>query len=116
MTTPLGSTKLIFNYFKHEHLIFFLTTESNYFFEFMKLFFQITPEQVTGPCRPGPVFIIIDCPTLAFIPSLVSNKRLQQHCESQYWEEGPKKTPVVMVHLTPMEVFQSKEYEAWRKR
>jgi len=77
---------------------------------------QITPEQVTGPCQPGPVFIIIDCPTLAFIPSLVSNKRLRQHWEGQYWEEGPNRTPVVMVHLTPMRVFQSKEYEVWRKR
>ena len=89
---------------------------SNYFFWVHELVFQITPDQVTGPCRPGPVFIIIDCPTLAFMPSLVSNKRLQQHWESQYWEEGPKKTPVVIVHLTPMEVFQSKEYEVWRKR
>lgn len=75
------------------------------------MFFQIKPEQVRGPCQPGPVFIIIDCPTLAFISSLVSNERL-----SQYWEEGPCETPVVIVHLTPMRVFQSKEYEEWRKR
>ena len=95
-----------------------VVTASLFFSELVNLFFffQITPEQVTGPCQPGPVFIIIDCPTLAFIPSLVSNKRLCQHWEGQYWDENPKSTPVVMAHLTPMRVFQSKEYEEWRKR
>ena len=106
-TPPPSGSQLIF--FCHYNL--FLTL-----FEFKKSFFQIMPEQVTGPCQPGPVFIVIDCPTLAFIPSLVSNKRLRQHWEGQYWEEGPNRTPVVMVHLTPMRVFQNKEYEKWRKR
>jgi len=62
--------------------------------------------------------MIIDCPTVAFISSLVSNKQLSKHWENQYWDEKPNETPapVVMVHLTPMTVFQSKEYEEWRKR
>ncbi|XP_078348561.1 zinc phosphodiesterase ELAC protein 2-like [Oculina patagonica] len=72
---------------------------------------QVTPEEVTGPCQLGPVFIIVDCPTPMFISSLVSNEHLRQ-----YWEEGPCVTPAVIVHLTPMNIFQSEEYEEWRKR
>ena len=64
-----------------------------------------------GPCQPGSVFIIIECPTAEFISSLVSNEQLRK-----YWEEGPCTTPVVIVHLTPMAVFQNKEYEDWMKR
>ncbi|KAJ7372606.1 Zinc phosphodiesterase ELAC protein 2 [Desmophyllum pertusum] len=71
---------------------------------------QIKPEQVMGPSEPGPVFMIIDCLS-NFLPSLMSNKQLQQ-----YWEKGPFMTPVVIVHLIPMRVFQSTEYEEWMKR
>ena len=64
-----------------------------------------------GPCQPGPVFIIIDCPTVDYIPSLMSNEQLRRHHEG-----GSCATPVVIVHLTPMSVFQSGEYEMWRNR
>ena len=61
-----------------------------------------------GPSQPGSVFLIIECPTVAFIPSLVSNEKLKK-----YWEGGPNFTPVIIVHLTPMDVFQNEEYKDW---
>lgn len=72
---------------------------------------QIKPEQVMGPCQPGPVFMIIDCPSVDFMSSLECNKQLSRHCE-----EGAYPTPVIIVHLTPMSVFRSHEYEKWRNR
>lgn len=77
----------------------------------LPLLSQIKPEQVMGPCQPGPVFIIIDCPTVDYIPSLMSNEQLSRHHEG-----GSCATPVVIVHLTPMSVFQNGEYEMWRNR
>ena len=64
-----------------------------------------------GPCQPGPVFMIIDCPSVDFMSSLECNKQLSRHCE-----EGAYPTPVIIVHLTPMSVFRSHEYEKWRNR
>lgn len=77
---------------------------------FHSIFFQVHPEQVMGPSQPGSVFLIIECPTVAFIPSLVSNEQLKK-----YWEGGPNLTPVIIVHLTPMNVFQNEEYKDWMK-
>ena len=62
--------------------------------------------------QPGPVFMIVDCPTVHYVSSLVTNDLFSQH-----WAEGYKPTPVVMVHLTPLELFQHHpEYTEWRKR
>lgn len=73
--------------------------------------FQIQPEQVMEANQPGPLFMIIECPTVDHIPTLVTNKQL-----NQYWEENSHVTPAVIVHLTPMIVFENKEYKQWRER
>ncbi|XP_067043243.1 zinc phosphodiesterase ELAC protein 2-like isoform X1 [Acropora muricata] len=72
---------------------------------------QIKPEQVMGPSQPGPVFLIIDCPSTDFISSLVSNEHLSRH-----FEDGSCPTAVIIIHLTPMSVFESHEYVEWRNR
>ena len=55
--------------------------------------------------------MIIECPTVGHIPSLVTNKQL-----NQYWEENTHVMPAVIVHLTPMIVFENEEYKQWRQR
>ena len=72
---------------------------------------QIQPEQVMEANQPGPLFMIIECPTVDYIPSLVTNKQL-----NQLWEENSHVTPAVIVHLTPMIVFENEEYKQWRER
>ena len=64
-----------------------------------------------GPSQPGPVFLIIDCPSTDFISSLVSNEHLSRH-----FEEGSCPTAVIIIHLTPMSVFESHEYVEWKNR
>ena len=61
--------------------------------------------------QPGPLFMIIECPTVDYIPSLVTNKQL-----NQYWEENSHVMPAVIIHLTPMIVFENEEYNQWRER
>ena len=61
--------------------------------------------------QTGPVFMIIECPTVSYISSLVANVQL-----SQYWDGGLHVTPVIIVHLTPMIVFENEEYKQWRNR
>ncbi|CAH3015232.1 unnamed protein product [Porites evermanni] len=72
---------------------------------------QIQPEQVMEANQPGPLFMIIECPSVDYIPSLVTNKQL-----NQYWEENTRVMPAVIVHLTPMIVFENEEYKQWRER
>ena len=72
---------------------------------------QIQPEQVMEANQPGPLFMIIECPAVDYIPSLVTNKQL-----NQLWEENSHVTPAVIVHLTPMIVFENEEYKQWRER
>ena len=72
---------------------------------------QIQPEQVMEANQSGPLFMIIECPAVDYIPSLVTNKQL-----NQYWEENSHVTPAVIVHLTPMIVFENEEYKQWRER
>lgn len=64
-----------------------------------------------GPSQPGPVFMIIDCPSMDFISSLVGNEHLSRH-----FEEGSCPTATIIIHLTPMSVFESHEYVEWRNR
>lgn len=72
---------------------------------------QIHPEQVMEASQTGPVFMIIECPTVSYISSLVANVQL-----SQYWDGGSHVTPAIIVHLTPMIVFENEEYKQWRNR
>ena len=62
-------------------------------------------------CQPGPVFMIIDCPTVEYMSSLVCNEQLSQYLDGQSHD-----TPVLIVHLTPMRVFESEQYKQWRNR
>mgnify|MGYP006889208602 FL=1 len=65
------------------------------------------PDDVLGPSSPGPIMILVDCPSLSYLPSLVSSKGLQ----SYFSDSG--KVVNCMVHITPISVTSLKEYQSW---
>eukprot|EP00887_Chlorella_sp_A99_P006161 scaffold3.g6161.t1 len=68
----------------------------------------VKPSDVMEPSIPGPVVLVVDCPTDAFLPCLASAPLLQQ-CTS-----GDKRDRVAaVVHLSPREVLQLPEYKQW---
>ncbi|CAL1538856.1 unnamed protein product [Lymnaea stagnalis] len=72
----------------------------------------VHPEEVTdisiADTRP---FLVLECPSLEFLPSLSKNKVLQE-----YITENPEKSFSIVIHMTPASVFNSKDYQLWMKR
>lgn len=65
----------------------------------------IHPHQVLGSDQIGPQFLVIEIPSSSFLPSLISHSSLLP----------PELNPVIIVHITPKEVYQEKEYQDWLK-
>lgn len=68
------------------------------------------PEDVMDPSSPGPIFILVDCPTAAYIPALITNPVL---CSFQ--DQGSKQVTLV-VHISPASISQLPEYQSWMSR
>lgn len=68
---------------------------------------MVHPEDVLGPSSPGPIMVLVDCPSLSHIPSLTSSASLQ----SYFSQTG--KVVNCMVHIGPRSVTSSKEYYSW---
>lgn len=66
------------------------------------------------PSSPGPIFILVDCPTAAYIPALLSNPVL---CSFQEQNSGaPPKQVTLIVHTGPASVCGLPEYQSWMTR
>lgn len=66
------------------------------------------------PSSPGPIFILVDCPTAAYIPALLTNPVL---CNFQVQNSGtPSKQVTLMVHTGPASVSGQPEYQSWMSR
>ncbi|KAL7826657.1 hypothetical protein AOLI_G00318660 [Acnodon oligacanthus] len=70
---------------------------------------EIQPEEVCTPTDPGPVFLVIDCPSAQFIQPLCTNDVLQRY---QNGEDGA----TLVVHMTPESVLKTEEYQRWIER
>ena len=72
---------------------------------------KVKPEDVMEPNQPGPIFIIIDCPSVEHFQSLINNERL-----SMFQTHRQENTVTLMIHVTPEVVFNSSNYQDWLKR
>ncbi|KAL6768056.1 hypothetical protein ACKKBF_B37600 [Auxenochlorella protothecoides x Auxenochlorella symbiontica] len=72
----------------------------------------ITPADVMDPATPGPVVLVVDCPSAAYLPALAASEDLQTFAQG-----GNKASKVAcIVHLTPAGVLALPEYQAWAAR
>ncbi|KAG5279848.1 hypothetical protein AALO_G00082220 [Alosa alosa] len=72
---------------------------------------EILPEQMCTPADPGPVFLVVDCPSEEFVQPLCSNQQLQR-----YQTGGSEDPAMLVVHMTPESVLKSDEYKQWMER
>lgn len=42
------------------------------------VFVQIRPEQVCTPTDPGPIFMVVECPSEAFVEAVCSDQQLRR--------------------------------------
>lgn len=71
----------------------------------------VLPEEVKEPTTPGPVVLVVDCPSPAFLPALTSAPGLAR------WTQGEEADRVAcLVHLAERSVTRLPAYRAWMGR
>ncbi|RZC51311.1 hypothetical protein C5167_019734 [Papaver somniferum] len=69
----------------------------------------VHPSDVMGPTIPGPIVLLVDCPTLSHLRDLISLQSLNSYYD------GVKIVNCV-VHLSPSSVTMTAEYDTWMRR
>ncbi|KAL6140857.1 hypothetical protein ACLB2K_059150 [Fragaria x ananassa] len=77
---------------------------------------MVHPSDVMGPSVPGPIVLLVDCPTESHFHELLSI-----HCLSNYYADfsGPPnnaKVVTCVIHLSPSSLISSTNYQRWMKR
>ncbi|XP_049600942.1 zinc phosphodiesterase ELAC protein 2 [Syngnathus scovelli] len=72
---------------------------------------EIRPEQVCTPTDPGPVFVIVECPSEEFVGPLCDSQPI-----SRYHNGGAEDAPALVVHITPEALLKTDRYRAWMER
>ncbi|XP_029914406.1 zinc phosphodiesterase ELAC protein 2 isoform X1 [Myripristis murdjan] len=72
---------------------------------------EIRPEDVCTPTYPGPVFIVIECPSEEFAEAVCTNQEL-----SRYQRGGTEDPAALVVHMTPESVLKTDQYKQWMER
>ncbi|XP_077415133.1 zinc phosphodiesterase ELAC protein 2 isoform X2 [Vanacampus margaritifer] len=72
---------------------------------------EIRPEQVCTPSDPGPVFIVVECPSQEFVTPLCDSQSISRHHSG-----GEEDAPALVVHITPEALLKTDQYQDWMKR
>ncbi|KAK3525372.1 hypothetical protein QTP86_031246 [Hemibagrus guttatus] len=72
---------------------------------------EIQPDEVCTPADPGPVFLVIDCPSEEFLQPLCTNQIL-----ARYQSGVSEGAASLVVHMTPESVLKTPEYQRWMER
>lgn len=74
----------------------------------------VTSQQVMSPDTPGPVFVVIPCPTLDHVQSVVSTSALlPMELGVLSGKGGELERTCVIIHLAPREVLDQVQYREW---
>ncbi|XP_031628749.1 ribonuclease Z, mitochondrial [Contarinia nasturtii] len=68
----------------------------------------VRPEDVREPDDPGPVFLVIDIPSIDFLISLQNNEKFTEYLRSSHAE--PDRTDLIL-HFSPASVVGTDEYK-----
>ncbi|KAG2305966.1 hypothetical protein Bca4012_084806 [Brassica carinata] len=73
---------------------------------------MVHPSDVMGPSVPGPVVLLVDCPTESHAEELLSIPSMN----SYYSTDDGDKFVNCIIHLSPASVTNSPTYQSWMKR
>lgn len=78
---------------------------------------MIHPSDVMGPSVPGPIVLLVDCPTLAHLEELRSAQSLGPYYAAKSGDliHGSK-TVNCVIHLSPSHVTSTSHYQNWMSR
>ncbi|KAI4331432.1 hypothetical protein MLD38_029622 [Melastoma candidum] len=80
-----------------------------------RLNIMVHPSDVMDPSTPGPVVLLVDCPTKSHLKQLLDTKLLQHFYSDSSVEEGSKSVSCV-IHLSAASIVSSPRYQSWMKR
>ncbi|KAG7199911.1 hypothetical protein KM043_014354 [Ampulex compressa] len=66
-------------------------------------------KDVCSPTIPGPVFIVVECPSEEYLESFTKHTAFHQHQNTESMEQ----TPYCIVHFTPQHVMECSSYKEW---
>lgn len=66
--------------------------------------------EVCFPDDPGPVFLVVECPSDSFLDSFINNPIFREH---QATAEKDEDVAYLVVHFTPQEVMNDVRYRKW---
>ncbi|XP_038984994.1 tRNAse Z TRZ4, mitochondrial isoform X2 [Phoenix dactylifera] len=82
-----------------------------------RLNIMVHPSDVLGPSSPGPIVLLVDCPTPLHIYELLSIQSLNPYyTDSADRPREHLKTVNCIIHLGPSSVTRSIDYQRWMKR
>ncbi|XP_030526385.1 tRNAse Z TRZ4, mitochondrial isoform X2 [Rhodamnia argentea] len=75
----------------------------------------VHPSDVMDPSIPGPVVLLVDCPTQSHLQRLSSVGSLNDYY-ADFLGKETKKTVTCVIHLSPASIVSSPDYKNWMKR
>jgi len=75
---------------------------------------QVRPEQVMDPKEPGPIILIIDCPSDDHMTKLLENVDLSKYHENTSTTDN--QTAHLVFHLTPLKICEHENYKTLIKK
>ncbi|KAH6832454.1 tRNAse Z4 [Perilla frutescens var. hirtella] len=78
---------------------------------------MVHPSDVLDPSIPGPIVLLVDCPTSSHFRDLLSLQCLDPYYIDTSNEE-PESSKIVncVIHLTPLSVTQTDDYQMWMSK
>lgn len=73
---------------------------------------MVHPSDVLGPSIPGPIVLLVDCPTQYHMCELLSLQSLSRFYEDSCQTENAKKVNCI-IHLGPSSVTNTVDYQNW---
>ncbi|KAI3759699.1 hypothetical protein L6452_07708 [Arctium lappa] len=78
---------------------------------------MVHPDDVLGPSVPGPIVLLVDCPTLSHFRELLSASSIETYyADVASMPEENRKTVNCVIHLSPALVVNSSDYQKWMSR
>ncbi|XP_019254358.1 PREDICTED: zinc phosphodiesterase ELAC protein 2-like isoform X2 [Nicotiana attenuata] len=78
---------------------------------------EVHPDDVIGPPIPGPIVLIVDCPTEPHAQELLSAQALNAYySDPQSNSQETTKVVNCIIHLSPATVVSSPVYEKWMRK
>ncbi|XP_043704195.1 tRNase Z TRZ3, mitochondrial isoform X2 [Telopea speciosissima] len=78
---------------------------------------MVHPSDVLGPSIPGPIVLLVDCPTLSHLQELLSTQSLSTYYVDAVGQNlNTVKSVNCIIHLSPSSITMTPEYQNWMKR